>query len=169
VAIDTSSKTGISVNQEQKTVKFPESRTLMIRKLKALIVHEIGTHVVRRIKGERSRLMLLGLGLDRYEQGGEGVATLRKQVIEGKVSDFTDLEGHLAINLAAGLDGKPRNFREVFGIMEKYFTFEAMRSGKSPAEAKQETQTKAWNHCIRTFRETDCATAGICFTKDIIL
>lgn len=168
VVIDTSSKTGISVDQEKKTVKIPESRTLVRKKLRTLVVHEIGTHVARRINGERSRLMLLGLGLDRYEQGEEGVATAREQAMEGKVSDFAGLEGHLAISLAAGLDGKPRNFREVFEIMEKYFTFEAMRNGKDLTQAKQEAQTSAWNRCVRTFRGTDCATPGICFTKDII-
>jgi len=168
VTIDTSSKTGMSVNQESKQVKVPESRSTSIEALKTLIAHEIGTHVARRINGERTKLTLLGLGLDRYEQGEEGVATMREQAIRGKVTDFAGLDGHFAISLAAGLDGTPRNFREVYTIMEKYFLFRNLISGKDLAAAEQAAKTSAWNRCVRTFRGTDCATSGVCFTKDIV-
>lgn len=112
--------------------------------------------------------MLLGLGLDRYEVGEEGIATLREQAIAGKVDDFAGLEGHLAISLARGLDGQPRNFRQVFASLEKYFIFKFLLDGKTLPDAKAQAQNSAWNRCVRTFRGTDCATAGGCFTKDII-
>lgn len=60
-----------SVSQESKTINIPETekiieRKISYKKLAGLIAHEIGTHVSRRHNGERSRLRLLGLGLDRY-------------------------------------------------------------------------------------------------------
>jgi hypothetical protein len=57
--------TGIHVSQEKKAIIIPESRKLRHADLFALMEHELGTHVARREKGERSKLKLLGLGLDR--------------------------------------------------------------------------------------------------------
>ncbi len=168
VVIDKSSKTGISVDQEKMQVKIPQSREVLFKKLQTLVAHEIGTHVARRSNGERSKLMLLGLGLDRYEKGEEGLATMREQVIEGKVKDFSGPEAHLAISLALGLDGKPRDFREVYTIMFKSFLFKNLTAGKNLEEAREKAEKDAWNRCVRTFRGTDCKTPGVCFTKDIV-
>ncbi|MCR4264368.1 MAG: flavohemoglobin expression-modulating QEGLA motif protein, partial [Candidatus Roizmanbacteria bacterium] len=156
VVIDTSSKSGISVDQENQTVKVPESRKLPFAELRTLVVHEIGTHVVRRINGERSKLKLLGLGLDRYERGDEGVATMREQSLEDKMDDFADLGKHLAISLAYGLDGINRDFRAVYGILEKQFLLEELLSGKDYQAALSTAQTLAWNRAVRTFRGTQC-------------
>jgi len=168
VVVDTSSKSGISVDQEHKEIKIPESRKLVFTKLRSLVAHEVGTHIARRLNGERSKLHLLGLGLDRYEKGEEGVATMREQVLGDSIEDFAGLDGHLAISLAIGVDGKPRDFREVYTIMEKYFYLNALSAGKISEEALKSAQTSAWNRTVRTFRGTDCKTKGVCFTKDIV-
>ena len=167
VILATDSKSAISVNQEKQEVIVPSSRILSSDKLKQLVAHEIGTHVARRVNGERSRLMLLGLGLDRYLDD-EGVATMREQAIAGKAEDFSGLEGHLAVSLATDTgDGTPRNFREVYTIMERYFIFRALQEGKSQTVATSEAKTKAWNRCVRTFRGTPASIRGTCLTKDI--
>lgn len=168
VVVDQSSKTEISVDQQLRQVKVPESRRVSREKLEGLIVHEIGTHVARRQNGERSRLMLLGLGLDRYEQGEEGVATLREQAIKGAVEEFSGLDKHFAIALARGIDGKPRSFRSVFEIIQKLYEFQDLCAGKNQPEAASASRDQAWNTCVRVFRGTDCRTPGVCFTKDII-
>jgi hypothetical protein len=168
VIVDVSSKTGISVDQEKKSIKIPESRELTLNKLQKLIAHEVGTHVAKRIKGEKSQLHLLGLGLDRYEKGEEGVATMREQALDDKFSDFSGLTGHLAISLAYGLDGKPRNFRGVYEILEKYFYLKELKEGKQSEESLALAQNSAWNKTVRTFRGTSCNTPGVCFTEDIV-
>jgi hypothetical protein len=89
VSIDTN-RTAINVSHEEKEVKVPESRSLSEQKLRGLVLHEIGTHVARRLKGERSRLQILGLGLDRYERGEEGVATIKEQIIKNEVEILLD-------------------------------------------------------------------------------
>jgi len=164
---DKTSKSAISVNQEKQRVQIPAERTASSAKVEALIVHELGTHVSRRINGERSRLKLLGIGLDRYERGEEGIATMREQALKNKVEEFSGLESHLAICLAMGLDGQPRDFRQVFQIMRSYYLFSNLQKGKSPEDAEAKADTSAWNRTVRTFRGTDCKTPGICFTKDI--
>lgn len=163
-----SSKTAISVNQEEKQINIPQSRTVTKNKLAGLIVHEIGTHVARRTNGERSKLKLLGLGLDRYESGEEGIATMREQAIANKMNEFRGLDGQLAIGLALGLDGQPRDFRQVYDTLEKYYLFKNLISKKDLPEATEKAQNSAWNRAVRTFRGTNCKTPGVCFTKDIV-
>lgn len=154
----------ISVSQEKKTIFIPANRKMKTQRLQALIEHEIGTHVRRRNNGERSKLKLLGLGLDRYNKGEEGVATLQEQKIEG-ARGFSGLDGHLAISLATGVDGVKRNFREVFSILKDYYLTQSEKTG---AEALREAENKAYLRCVRAFRGTDCATPGICHTRDIV-
>lgn len=158
-------KTGvINVSQEKKEVAVPEERRLKNPNLQALIRHEIGTHVLRRETGEKSKLKLLGLGLDRYLKGEEGIATYREQEVLG-LEEFTGLDRHLAISLAIGLDGKKRTFREVFEILNNFYF---ISSKKEKAEALKSASNSAWDSCIRTFRGTTCKTPGACFTKDIV-
>jgi len=169
VEIDTSSKSSISVNQQDRKVVVPESRELDNKTLRGLLVHEIGTHVSRRERGGHSKLALLGLGLDRYEGGEEGVATAREDSISPPlVEDFSGIAGHFAIGLAYGLDGKPRDFRDVYEILLPYYRFSELNEGKEKSVAFKEAETKAWNRAVRTFRGTDCNTPGVAFTKDII-
>jgi len=165
---DDSSKTTVSVNQEMKQVTIPASRAASVKKLSELIVHEIGTHVARREAGERSKLLLLGLGLDRYEGGEEGVATMREQAFAGKVLDFSGLDGHLAISLAKGLDGTKRDFRETYSVLYAYNYWNQLRLKKSKEVAEKRAQEISWTRTVRTFRGSDAKTPGACFTKDII-
>lgn len=156
--------TAVSVSQENKNVNVPSSRKMKEDKLMALIEHEIGTHVLRRENGERTRLRLLGLGLDRYLKGEEGIATFEEQKILG-AKEFAGLDGHLAISLALGMDGKRRDFRKVYEILKDYYF---ISSKKEESEAKKHAENSAWNRCVRTFRGTSCSSPGVCLTRDIV-
>lgn len=144
VIIDKDGKfTGINVSQEKRSVNIPQSRKLKRTYLEALIQHELGTHVRRREMGEKTKLKLLGLGLDRFLKGEEGIATYEMQKIEG-AKDFSGFEGHFAISLALGVDGKKRDFRKVFDILKDYFF---ITSKKSKTEALKSSQESAWDRC----------------------
>lgn len=167
VVDDKSSRSSISVSHEAQTVFIPEARKVTRTKLVGLVAHEIGTHVLRRANGERSHLMLLGTGLDRYDAGEEGITTMREQVLDDDFEDFSGLNNFLPICLALGLDGKPRDFRDVYEIMRKYCIFKKVAT-KDLAKAVGLAEDTAWRTCVRTFRGTDCETPGTCFTKDMI-
>lgn len=156
--------TAISVSQEKKNVNIPSGRKMKEEQLRALIEHEIGTHVLRRENGERTQLKLLGLGLDRYLKGEEGIATFEEQKLLG-ANEFAGLDGHLAISLAVGMDGKKRDFRKVYEILKDYYF---INSKKEESEAIISAANSAWNRCIRTFRGTTCKTLGVCLTRDIV-
>ncbi|MFA5986713.1 MAG: tyrosine/phenylalanine carboxypeptidase domain-containing protein [Parcubacteria group bacterium] len=157
VAIDDHVK-AISVSQDDKKIKIPQKRTVSGLKLQGLIAHEIFIHAQRRAAGDRTKIHLLGLGLDRYTKGEEGIATYQEGQIMGE-EDYAGFGGHFTAALAKGLDGKKRDFRAVFDILKNYY----IANGK---DAKK-SESLAWNLCVRTFRGTTCSTPGTCFTKDI--
>ena len=164
----TTGRTAMSVNAKQKIVNVPDNKQysgLVVQKFDA---HEIRTHVQRRIKGHKSGLRLLGLGLDGYETGEEGIATLKEQLLAGSINDFPRTERYLAIALAVGLDGRPRDFKETFAILRDYKLLKKMLKENKYLESDDSVNNSTWNICVRVFRGTDCKTPGVCFTKDII-
>lgn len=157
----------MSISQSKQKVQTSERPQKGVR-LKKLIEHEIGKHVRRRLHGEESPLQLLGLGLDRYERGEEGVATLAEQGLDQRFTDYTHLDAFMGIALAKGVDGTPRNFREVFTILEKIYAIKYFNEDMPYEKAMKQARNDAWDRCVRTFRGTDCKTRGACLTKDII-
>ena len=164
------SKAGISnfsVSQEHKVVRIPSEEKLLAReiskkKLQGLLEHEIKTHVARRSNGERSKLQLLGLGLDRYLKAEEGVATYAEQQVTG-AKEFAGVPRFLAIALAKGINGKPLDFQQTHMLMTDY---RLLASPKKDVTLEQARST-AYNDCVRIFRGTTCKTPGAVYPKDM--
>jgi len=163
----TDKRSSVGVSHERKLVMVPSDRSVNLQDMLGLVVHEMGTHIDRRVSGKNSKLQLLSLGLDRYVSGEEGIATAKEQILEGDVKDFSGLDGHLAISLAKGLDGEPRDFRAVFEILNNYYYLLALKDGVSEEKAEKDSSIQAYKRCVRTFRGTFCDVPGVCFSKDI--
>ncbi|MFO0704909.1 MAG: hypothetical protein U0517_03005 [Candidatus Andersenbacteria bacterium] len=169
VVIDPNRK-GYAVSQDKKEVYVPEqaSDPVKINDLVPYVLHEVITHPLRRERGERSRLRLLGVaGLDRYIRGEEGGAIAAEQAYEGRV-DFGIPSGHLGVGMALGIDGKPRNFRELFEINKRYATLRRISQGMEIRKATEMGTNVGWDNTVRTFRGTDGKTPGAVFTRDYI-
>lgn len=155
---------GLNADQKTKTVEIGEKGLPIERpfQLAKSAIHEVATHPLKRENGEDSILMLLGIGLDRYEAAEEGIASMRESTIFKEETD--DYGAYLALSLAAGLDGHPRDFRDVYTIVEKYNRYIRTKRGQDVSKAPE----AAYEICTRVFRGTDCRTPGIYFHKDII-
>ncbi|MEX0649538.1 MAG: tyrosine/phenylalanine carboxypeptidase domain-containing protein [Candidatus Andersenbacteria bacterium] len=153
---------------DSKKIRLPATRTFTRFKLLALLVHEIGVHIVRAENGRQSPLLLLSKGLDRYERGEEGLATLYEEALRGSFQELIRPERYLAFGLTMGLDGTPRDFRDVYEIVYQYFYLRALLAGRTESTAHIRAQRRAWETCLRVFRGTDGQTKGVCFTKDLL-
>ena len=156
-----------SVSQEHKIVRIPSEEKLLARdiskkKLQGLIEHEIKTHVARRSAGERSKLQLLGLGLDRYLKAEEGIATYREQLVTG-AEEFAGVPRFLSIALAKGLGGEKLDFRDTHKIMSDYRLLSSPGKDVTPEQARE----TAYNDCVRIFRGSTCDTPGAVYPKDM--
>jgi hypothetical protein len=168
VLIDaTKGSSTFSVSQEHKVILIPatskiQKRRMSRRKLRGLIAHEVGTHVARRYHGERSKLRLLGLGLDRYINGDEGIATYSEQCITG-AREFAGIARYLSILVAqGGRFGVPKDFKQTFSVMCDY----RVLSKKKSLTRDYRVKSLAYNDCVRIFRGTTGKTPGVVYPKD---
>ncbi len=156
-----------SVSQEHKIIRIPSEEKLLERKiskkkLRGLIAHEIQTHVLRRHNGERSKLQLLGLGLDRYLKAEEGIATYNEQQVTG-ATEFAGVPRFFSIAVAKGIDGQKRDFRETFEIVKDYRLLSSLAKETGPEKAAK----TAYDDCVRIFRGTTGKTPGAIYPKDM--
>lgn len=166
-------RVAMAVQQTSRKVVIPAGRELPLARVQELIVHELLTHVRRSLQGQKSGLLLLSLGLDRYGAAEEGAATTREAAFKGEATDFAGFDGYLAIGLALGLDQQDvpekggRDFRKVFEIIETYYLCKALAGGKELESARADAQRQAFERCVRTFRGTDCNTPGVAYLSDL--
>lgn len=161
------SKTSISVDQNNRTIRIPSQRFFSRRKMKSLLVHEILTHVARRENAEKSNLKLLRLGLDHYLMGEEGIATVCDQSLS-KTSNYKGEPGFIAVCIAIGLGGGKNNFRGVFEFMKEFYLYRMILKNSINVDFEQKSRELAWNYCLRIFRGTGCSDPGVCYMKDAI-
>ena len=173
-------RVAFGVNQATKTISIPHDSDLALRKdtitkrsLKALLVHEIGVHVLRRENGERSPLYLLGIGLDNYLRAEEGIATFAEQLIVGADS-YAGETGYLAIGAAMGTLGRALDFNNLFTLLHAYYILLIADKQLDEQgfyeldELRMLAVDKAWSRTLRTYRGTTGQKAGAVYTRDII-
>lgn len=133
----------------------------------ALLIHENGVHVERRRQGDASGDVLLGgTGLAGYLDAEEGLAKILEQAISGQASD-SGVQYYTALGLARGLDGKPRDFRDVYELeYRRRIIKEYEDKGIVDKDRSQKLKELAYNTCVRIFRGTPCDIPGMVYTKD---
>jgi hypothetical protein len=161
--ISTSSRVGFILDHDKKMVVIPQGKTLAGEKLKGLISHEIGVHLLRRIRGEKLGNPLFYLGLPGYERGEEGVGTLKEMALERKGFNPDHIVVALGICFALGYEKNiKKDFRSVFENILGLI----ISSQKNLSE--DEAKNKAWNMCSRIFAVPDWKPEGLCLTRDYI-
>lgn len=111
-AIVDSSASNASANHEDRVIKIPEGKVYSRKKVASLIVHELGTHVMRAVPYVESDIEAFSKELPGNETFDEGVAKCLEQAIAGKYED-SGIDHYINIGLATF---KNKNFREVFEI-----------------------------------------------------
>ncbi len=168
-----------NTNHELQTIFVPHDSDLALRKqpptelrVAAAIAHEVGVHVLRRMRGLASPLALLGVGLAGYLRGEEGAATFAGQVVQG-ASELSGCGGYLAVGWAVGIDGTPRTFRSLHTLLAAYYLVRRLDGEEADRERDWDAygaraSRQAWARCVRTFRGTTGASPGACATKDLV-
>jgi len=173
-------RTSFGVNQSTKVISIPHDSDLALRKrvltkvsLQALLMHEVGVHVVRRENGDASPLALLGVGLDDYLRAEEGIATLAEQLITG-TSQYSGEVGYFSVGAAMGTLGNALPFPELYTVLNAYYILsiadkQLETDGFYELEELRMTATEhAWNRAVRVYRGSTGNTAGAVYTRDII-
>ena len=125
-----------SVSHSDSSVKRPKKYDIASERFIGLgLGHEIGSHLLEKVNGQRGPLALAANGLDRYESGNEGRATIREQVPYetfdefGKLVRWRDiLRRHIAVSYAEGVgEDAPHTSQELYQFM---YTIDMMYQSK---------------------------------------
>ncbi len=102
---------------------IPNNYTMSAKEAKALIQHEVGTHVLTYYNGKNQPLQQLSVGLADYEFLQEGMAVMAEYLIGGLTANrLRTLAGRVLAGKAL-IDGG--NFQEIFRLLHKEKDFNA--------------------------------------------
>lgn len=111
----------ISVVPEKKEVHINGNVMFSQNDLKRLIVHEIGTHVLRSENGSNQPYQIFSLDIGRFLSTEEGLAAVNEE--QNNVLDRRTFKIYAARVLAVS-EGMSKSFYEVVNILSEYFTVE---------------------------------------------
>lgn len=146
----------VSVDHQARVIKFPVNRAsgnFTREGLKAILVHELGTHAYRAMVYEESDIPALSHGLPGNEEIDEGIAKCCEQAIKGSYQD-SGIFHYVNIGLA---NFKNKNFREVFEIQRMLNYLQHAKPGVSMEEKQalyHQKDALFFNRTMRCFRGT---------------
>lgn len=163
------------VDHSRGVVEVPRKYNMVIPRFKGLGPgHEIGTHLLERVNGERGPVAAAGRGLDRNERG-EGRAVLREQVVYENFDQFGRLvrwrdimRRHIAISFACGTaDDRPATAAGTYDFMYAIdLMYQTKLKPDDPEAASAGAQKKTDALIPRVLKGTD-GTGGA-YLKDIV-
>ncbi len=166
------------VEPQIQAILLPEAPVSFDKAL-YLLSHELESHTLRYVAGERSALALLGIGTKGYLATEEGLA-LYADLLTARAQNPDAREnipwmGTFAIGLAcgarlsSGVKIPAHSFRALFLFLEQYFLLTRVLNGAAHTieAAREQARTLALTRCLRTFRGVpDLTRHGICSAKD---
>ncbi len=132
-----------------------EHRFLPAKQVLSKTLHEISVHARR--SQTQSNVALYNAGLPGYHVFEEGLACVMADIQHKRVH-VNGQRLYAGIGLALGLDGTPRDFREVFELLWRI----DVAHGHDPLQARK----TAYKRCRRLFRGAHPATRGNCHFRD---
>jgi hypothetical protein len=151
--VDIEPAKSIDVKTGEKRIVIPDDRgELSQKKVKELVVHEIGVHVLRSIMGEDLDIYPLSTGLDGYNEAEEGIAKIMEQSLNKKYVEAG--VGHYITAGIAYFDKK--DFRDIFEIKWRMSALEKVgKDGELTDEIIKSSQSLAYGDTMRIMRGTD--------------
>jgi uncharacterized protein (TIGR02421 family) len=105
---------------------LPSDYKLNANETKALIQHEIGTHVLTYYNGNKQPLRLLSIGLTDYDTLQEGLAVLSEYLVGGLTGNRMRTLAGRVVAASARMHGA--DFQEVFRLLYNDYNFTAQRA-----------------------------------------
>lgn len=151
--VDLEPATSINVKAPEKRVVIPEARKDITQaKMKELVVHELGVHVLRAISGATTDLGPMETGFAGYYDSEEGLGVVMEQGLKGKFE-----ERGVPLYITAGLafyDNK--DFRATYETKWRMSALTQCRDGEDIDDTLvKKAKNTAYAETNRIFRGTD--------------
>jgi hypothetical protein len=142
---------GLSVHAEKKEVHISRDTSKDAAGLRGSVVHELGVHMLRAIRGGETDLLPMELGFADYGAAEEGLAMVMQQAINGKYELAG--AGHY---ITAGFIAAGHDFRETFEMKWRLAVLQAYNPQEGiNAESVEKARRAAYRDVRRIMRGTD--------------
>jgi hypothetical protein len=164
----TQNRTTSAAQQSDLTVEIGVERPKSQRKQEKVLenlLHEIETHVGRRVRGNRLGTGLAGYGLAKMIFFEEPLAIATQELYDRRTTQHG--EGLvLAIALSAGMDGRERDFRDSYELLWRLTFAKKYQTGEGLGERITKSRESAYRQLVRIWRGMPTDVPGCIFTKD---
>lgn len=145
--------TVINVNLFDKTIAIPDKNMLRSReKVRSLVVHELGVHMLRAVTGGETDVFPLANGLSGYSDAEEGLGVVMEQALNGEFAE-RGVDHYITAGLAH-YDGK--DFREAFEAKWRLSLLSSITAGDQVDDVKiMRAKKVAFTQTLRSFRGTN--------------
>lgn len=110
----------------QGELYLPTDYKLNANETRALIQHEVGTHIVTYYNGSKQPLKLLSVGLTDYDTLQEGLAVMSEYFVGGLTANRVRILGGRIIAAGARMQGA--TFQEIFRLLTETYNFSVSRA-----------------------------------------
>jgi hypothetical protein len=104
----------VHIDYDARAILVPAGRSYSVDHIQALVVHEIGVHVVRSVKGEKSHERLSSVGMAGYGPTEEALGVLLASSVGNSPSRLHSLAPLAIIDFATAKGSQ--TFREVYNL-----------------------------------------------------
>ena len=145
--------TVINVNLFDKTIAIPDKNMLRSReKVRSLVVHELGVHMLRAVTGGETDVFPLANGLSGYSDVEEGLGVVMEQALNGEFAE-RGVDHYITAGLAY-FDNQ--DFREAFEAKWRLSLLSSITAGDQVDDAKiMRAKKVAFTQTLRSFRGTN--------------
>lgn len=119
----------------QGELYIPSDYKMAPTETKALIQHEVGTHVLTYYNGIQHPLRMLSTGLTDYDALQEGIAVLAEYLVDGLTANRMRTLAGRVVAAAARLDGA--EFQEIFRLLHHQYGFSDLRAFNTTSRIMQ--------------------------------
>lgn len=141
----------VSSRYRKRIIVGSHFKPLSTLRLKQVVVHEVGGHVQSALDNQRTHMPL-------FDESDEGLAVMLEQLLSSRFINKRVLR-YMAISLAVGVDGKKRDFCEVYDVL---WRAAYIVGGNHQAKAKKQ----AFYETARAFRGGLPSVPGAAYLKD---
>jgi hypothetical protein len=168
VVKEDSDKANPSTDSETRIIALPSGMKRTAKELRRVIIHEQEVHARRGENGDKTGVSILALGTADYADVEEGEGVLFECALEGSFDNLSyhrARDRYIAVGLALGVDGPPRDARQTYEILWR--TLAVRGSKDSMIDDTVEADAKKWamTHTENIFRGTNFAMPGTIYWK----
>jgi hypothetical protein len=168
VVKEDSDKANPSTDSETKIIALPSGMKRTARELRRLILHEQEVHARRGENGDQTGISILALGTAEYADVEEGAGVLFECALEGSFDNQSyhrARDRYIAVGLALGVDGPPRDARQTYEILWRMLAVRGSKDGVIDDAVEADAKKWAMTHTENIFRGTNFAMPGTIYWK----